>query len=238
MGMIDGGHRNDGPGWYSGIGHAGDGTARRDDGHRPVPAGFPETIVACFTPGTMIQTREGDRAVETLGIGDPVITRDRGVQPIRWIGDRSVTDFEMRRQPHLAPVRIARGALGPDLPDRDLIVSPQHRVLAAGPRAEMFFGEDEVLVAAIHMVGQPGISRLPPAPVRYLHLLFDRHEIVCSNGLWTESFQPTDRTLAGIGGAQRAELSCLFPDLDALCGYMPARRPLRPAEVRALLPLD
>jgi hypothetical protein len=195
-----------------------------------------ENVIPCFTPGTLILTPDGERAVEDLRPGDLVETRDHGAQPIRWIGDRSVTALEARRWPQLAPVRIARGALGPDLPGRDLIVSPQHRILAAGPRAELYFGEDEVLVAAIHMVGQPGITRLPAQPVRYLHLLFDRHEIVCSNGLWTESFQPGDRTLAGLGDAQRAELALLFPGLDVLCGYRSARRSLKAHEARVLLP--
>ena len=195
-----------------------------------------ETVIPCFTPETLIQTPGGERRIEDLRLGELVETRDHGPQPIRWIGDRKLSEFDARRLPQIAPVRIARGALGPDLPERDLIVSPKHRILAAGPRAELFFGEDEVLVAAIHLVGQPGITRLAAQPVRYLHLLFDRHEIICSNGLWTESFQPGDRTLAGLGGAQRAELALLFPVLDALRGYRPARRSLKAHEARALLP--
>jgi Ca2+-binding RTX toxin-like protein len=195
-----------------------------------------ETVIPCFTPGTLILTPGGDRPVEDLRPGDLVETRDHGAKPVLWIGDRALSAAEAAANPQLAPVRIAAGALGPDLPERPLIVSPQHRVLVAGPRAELLFGEDEVLVAALHLVGLPGISRLPPGPVRYLHLLFDRHEIVCSNGLWTESFQPGDRTLAGLGDAQRAELALLFPGLDALRGYRPARRALKAHEARVLLP--
>jgi Ca2+-binding RTX toxin-like protein len=194
-----------------------------------------ETVVPCFTPGTMILTPEGERPVETLVIGDLVETRDRGARPVRWIGDRALSRAEIARAPHLAPVRIAPGALGPDLPDRPLVVSPQHRVLVAGPRAELYFGEDEVLVAALHMVGRPGVERLPPGPVRYLHILFDRHEIVASNGLWTESFQPGDRTLAGMDAAQRAELAALFPGLADGLGFAAARRSLRAHEARTLL---
>ncbi len=194
-----------------------------------------ETIVPCFTPGTMILTPTGDRPVETLRVGDLVETRDRGPQPIRWIGDRRLTRAEALRCPHLAPVRIARGALGPDLPEADLVVSPRHRVLVAGPRAELLFGDEEVLVAAVHLVGRPGITRVPPGPVRYLHLMFDRHEIVCSDGLWSESFQPGDRTLAGMDAPQRAELEALFPGIAAASRFVSARRSLKAHEARVLL---
>ena len=117
-------------------------------------------------------------------------------------------------QPDLRPVRIAAGALGPNMPERDLIVSPQHRVLVTARVPKLLFGDDEVLVAAIHLVGRPGVTRVEADAVTYLHLMFDRHEIVQSDGLWTESFQPGDRTLAGMDEAQRAEIEALFPGLD------------------------
>lgn len=194
-----------------------------------------ETVVPCFTPGVSIATLNGPRPVETLRVGDRVLTRDSGFQAIRWIGRRALTAAEAAAQPGLAPVRIARGALGPDLPERDLIVSPQHRMLITGPRAEMIFGEREVLVAALHLVGRPGISRMAAGPVTYLHLLFDRHEIVQAEGAWSESFQPGARTLRGMEDAVRAELLSLFPDLSAGADYAAARLSLKAHEARVLL---
>ncbi len=193
-----------------------------------------ETVVPCFTPGTRIDTATGLVAVETLQVGDLVMTRDGGARPLRWIGRRDLTVAQLADQPALIPVQIRAGSLGVNLPARDLVVSPQHRVLVSGPRAEMLFGEDEVLVAALHLVGQPGISRGGAGPVTYLHLLFDRHEIISSDGLWSESFQPGDRTLAGMDGAQRAEIAALFPGLNVKARFAAARRSLKAHEARVL----
>jgi len=50
----------------------------------------------------------------------------------------------------LAPVRLRPGVLTGL--ERDLVVSPQHRVMFNGYRAELLFGEREVLVPARHLV--------------------------------------------------------------------------------------
>ena len=70
---------------------------------------------------------------------------------------------------------------------------------STGARAELLFGEAEVLVPAKHLVGQAEVTRaLPEEGVTYIHILFDRHEIVQSDGIWTESFQPAERTLSAM----------------------------------------
>lgn len=194
-----------------------------------------ETVIPCFTPGAIIATLTGPRPVDTLAAGDRIFTRDSGFQTLRWIGQRALTAAEVAAQPRLAPVRIAKGALGGGLPERDLIVSPQHRMLLTGPRAEMMFGEREVLVAALHLVGRPGITRVKGGPVTYLHLLFDRHEIVQAEGAWSESFQPGAQTLNGMEAAVRDEILTLFPDLTTGATYPAARLSLKAHEAKVLL---
>jgi hypothetical protein len=194
-----------------------------------------EKVVPCFTPGTRIVTDTGPVSVEDLRTGMLVLTRDGGLRPLRWIGRKDLDTEVLRRQPALVPVRIAAGALGHGTPDRDMLVSPQHRVLLTGARAELLFGEHEVLVAALHLVGQPGIVRAEVAAVSYLHLLFDRHEIVLSDGAWTESFQPGDRVLAGMDADQVREITQLFPGLAKGARFAAARRSLRAHEARAML---
>lgn len=137
---------------------------------------------ACFLPGTAIETAEGPRAIEDLSQGDLVLTRDRGPQPIRWVS-RRVRDGRGAD----APVRIMAGALGNA---RDLYVSPQHRMVVGGWRAELMFGEVEVLVAAHHLINGDTIHIAPMPEVTYLHLLFDRHEVIYAEGVPTESFDP------------------------------------------------
>ncbi|OYX26304.1 MAG: hypothetical protein B7Z10_03685 [Rhodobacterales bacterium 32-66-7] len=195
-----------------------------------------ETLI-CFTPGTLILTDRGEVAVETLVPGDRVMTRDHGLQALRWVGKRRLSMLDLVAQPELRPVRIARGAFGPAGPDRAMLVSPQHRVLIEGAKAELLFGEAEVLVPAKHLVGQIEATRaLPEEGVVYIHILFDSHEIVQSDGIWTESFQPAERTLSALDADVRAELFALFPELAANAdGYDGARLSLKAHEARVLL---
>ncbi|TFL18182.1 Hint domain-containing protein [Jannaschia formosa] len=191
----------------------------------------------CFTPGTLIATPRGEVPVEALEVGDRVITRDNGLQEIRWIGRRDLTAAEMLATEAFRPVMIRRGALGHGLPERDMIVSPQHRVLIVGDDALLYFEEREVLVAAKHLVGRPGIERLAARDLSYIHIMFDAHQVILSDGAWTESFQPGDSSLAGLHDAQRAELLSLFPELqdeDGLDGYVAARRSLKRREAELL----
>lgn len=194
-----------------------------------------EKVVPCFTPGTRIVTETGPVMIEDLRTGVLVLTRDGGLRPLRWIGRKDLDAGMLAQQPALVPVCISQGALGHGTPDRDMLVSPQHRVLLTGARAELLFGEHEVLVAALHLVGQPGIARADVREVSYLHLLFDRHEIVLSDGAWTESFQPGDRVLAGMDADQVREITLLFPGLAKGARFAAARRSLRAHEARAML---
>ncbi|WP_374376162.1 Hint domain-containing protein, partial [Tabrizicola sp.] len=193
-------------------------------------------VIVCFTPGTQILTDRGAIAVETLVPGDLVVTRDNGLQPLRWVGSRHLSRAELQARPALQPVRISAGAL-PAGPDRSMLVSPQHRVLIEGMRAEMYFGESEVLVPAKHLTGLAEITRaLPAEGVTYVHILFDRHEIVQSDGIWTESFQPAERTLNALDEAARTEVLELFPELAAdATGFPAARLSLKAHEAKVLV---
>lgn len=197
-----------------------------------------ETVVMCFTPGTRIATPQGERRIETLKPGDMVVTRDNGAQALRWIGQRTLGPAELAADPALQPIRIRQGALGHGLPERDMMVSRQHRMLMTGPRAELLFGDEEVLVRALHLTCLPGVQAVRRAEVTYIHMLFDRHEVVMADGAWSESFQPGERTLGGMEAGARDELFKLFPELRdraALAQYESARVTLKGFEARVLL---
>ncbi len=195
-----------------------------------------ENVIPCFTPGTLIKTARGDLRVEDLVAGDSVLTRDNGNQPLRWVGRRDLSSADLAGRSALRPVLICAGALGTNLPTMDMMVSPQHRMLFTGHRAEMMFGEHEVLIAALHLVGKPGISRANPPTISYIHIMCDHHEIIRANGCWTESFQPGTMTLPSLQQDQRDELVLLFPDLaTATLHYPAARLSLKAHEARVLL---
>jgi hypothetical protein len=159
----------------------------------------------CFVAGTLIDTPQGRRPVETLQPGDMVLTMDHGAQPVLSL---SRATFMARCKN--APVRICMGALGND---HDLVVSQQHRILIADWRAEILFGEPEVLVAAKYLINADTIHLIEGGTVEYCHILFDRHQIVWAAGVPSESYFPAyfanqaDRDT-------RDELLRLFPQLE------------------------
>ena len=197
-----------------------------------------EQIIICFTPGARIATPRGEVRVENLRAGDKVFTRDNGAQTLRWVGRRDLAPHEMRNAPSLQPVLIRKGALGKGLPERDMLVSPQHRMLLNSDLAEVMFEEREVLVAAKHLTGLDGVDQVTTGAVSYLHLMFDQHEVVLADGAWSESFQPGDHSLRGIGADQRAEVLALFPELETTSGlntYGAARMSLKRHEAETLI---
>jgi hypothetical protein len=194
-------------------------------------AGRRRVDVACFVQGTLIATPKGEKPIEYLKPGDLVLTRDNGVQDIRWIGSRHIGWNTLSANPHLKPVVIRWGALDWGSPAHDLYVSPNHRILVRDHDGE------EVLAAAKQLVGNDGIEEVDAMGVTYFHLMFERHEVILSDGLWTESFQPSDYALGTVGNEARAEILALFPELRTEKGiavYAPARRVAVGAEMMRL----
>lgn len=187
-------------------------------------------VVPCFVEGARIDTARGPVPVEDVRVGDLVLTLDDGFQPVRWHGRRRVT-----RPGPLAAIRIPAGAFGDHGP---LAVSPQHRLYLTGWRAELYCGEEEVLVKAMHLVRAGRLQQDGPAvAVTYHHLLFDRHQIIRAEGLWSESYHPGPATLSDHDPESREEIFSLFPELetDPSFGYGPIARPEAMAQAAGFL---
>lgn len=185
--------------------------------------------IPCFVAGTLIRTPLGEVAVEDLRPGDLVLTHDDGAQPLRWVGRRRVAAVG-----NMAPIRIRAGAFGAH---GTLKVSPQHRILLRDSLAELLFGEAEVLVAAKDLVNDHSVTVCVGGEVDYVHLLFDRHQVIYSEGLASESFLPGPQTTASFEQEIVAEICALFPELDPQtgAGYPgAARRTLRGFEAQVL----
>lgn len=194
--------------------------------------------VPCFTPGTTVCTFTGARLIETLKVGDLVLTRDNGFKPIVWIGIKRVDGAQLAAHAALQPIVIRRGSLGADCPDRDMMVSRQHRMLMTGSRAELLFGSNEVIVRANDLVSEAGISVQQLTGVSYVHIMFDQHEIVLANEAWTESFQPGDNSVSGLDAQYLDELKLIFPEIPGssrFANYGAARLTLKSHETSVLL---
>lgn len=185
------------------------------------PAGVPLTVTStnegpsfeatnyatpiCFASGTRIETPNGSRLIEDIKVGDLVVTQNNGPQPVRWRAARDLPAVG-----RLAPIVFLPGAMGND---HVLRVSPQHRICMSDWRAELWFGEDAVLVPAKELVDGEKIFPQQGGIVTYHHLLFDRHEIIFAEGIAAESFHPGAVGLSSLESAARDELFAIFPEL-------------------------
>lgn len=188
-----------------------------------------EYLIPCFTADTLIRTASGEMRVDEITPGTLVWTEDHGLRPVAWAGQRHLDARALDAAPHLRPILIRAGALGPDAPAQDLRLSPQHRVLVRSKVAERMFGATEVLVAARHLLDLPGVEiDREASSVTYVHLLFDRHELLRSNGLVTESLFTGRQALLAVGAAARREIAALFPEILDLDHSPEPARPLTP----------
>lgn len=138
--------------------------------------------MACvsFTRGTRITMATGaQKPIEDLKPGDRVLTRDEGVQELRWIGQTT-----SRAVGRMAPVLIRAGVLNNAA---DLVVSPDHRLMVYQRHDELGAGSPELLVRARDLVNGSDVVVQDGGFVDYFQLLFDRHHIVYAEGIAAES---------------------------------------------------
>lgn len=176
---------------------------------------FENTGVICFGKGTLIGTPDGERPVEDLAEGDLVVTVDRGAQPVEWIG---MTHHVWDSAPApTKPIIFPAGSLGAGLPRRDLVVSPQHRMLVHGTGGD-------ALAAARGLVGMNGIRQMNGRRKQtYVHVLLPHHEIVLAEGAPSESFFPGREAFKGLEQHQCKQLRRFLAQKDVIARYQPAR---------------
>jgi len=158
-------------------------------------------LVACFAAGTRIATTEGPRAVETLRIGDAVVTLCGAVRPIVWLGHRRVLPLRHRRPVDVLPVRVRAHAFGPGRPGRDVVLSPDHAVYFSG-----------VLIPVRCLVDGHSVVRESVGSVTYWHVELDAHDVILADGLPAESFLDTGNRGAFENGSSAVQL---HPDFAA-----------------------
>ncbi|EPX79952.1 Hint domain-containing protein [Litoreibacter arenae] len=177
-----------------------------EDSPREIP--LADLTGMSFGRGTRITMSDGSqRPVEKLSIGDRVLTRDNGMQEIRWIGTRTVQGAG-----EFAPVVISQGAMGNA---ENITVSQQHRMLVSDWRAEVMVGSRDVLISAIDLVNDDTIFIRKGGFVEYTQLVFDQHQILYAEGVPTESLHMSHHILKGLPDDIATEVLQLFPDLPS-----------------------
>ena len=104
-------------------------------------------LVVCFTSGTEIVTKRGKQPIENLRVGDMIVTRNNGLQPLKWIGSKTVS-----AEGKATPICISAGTLGNS---SDLLISPNHRMLISAASSDLLFGQQKVLINAKHLLRTP-----------------------------------------------------------------------------------
>ncbi|MEM9426194.1 MAG: Hint domain-containing protein [Pseudomonadota bacterium] len=169
-----------------------------------------------------IRTPIGERRVEFLRKGDLVVTRDNGLQPVRLIWKRDISEAEIAADPSLAPVLLNTRAIGPMMPARPLRVGGAHRLLVPGWR---LLDEDDSVNCLVPARDVDGVSlgnETEAVEATYFNIVFDAPQVFCANGMPVESFVPCADTLPHIPADVQGELRSLFPDLGPEFSEYPA----------------
>lgn len=188
---------------------------------------FATITVACFTDESRILTEGGVyRSISELHAGDLVETKDNGLQPIRWI-DKTLVSYETLKQfPNRRPIIFRENALGFDHPE--FKVSPQHKMFIYDEALREAIGCEEGLVPAKHLVNDNSILIDNSCdPVNYYHMMFEKHEIVCADDVWSESFYPGAYAVSHLEPHVKNKVMFHFPKLasyDVVDAYGPTAR--------------
>ena len=163
-------------------------------------------VVICFARGTRIETPSGPTRIENLRTGDLVHT-EHGPKPIQWIGSTKLTYHHLAADPSLRPIKVRAHAFDDNVPEKEIVLSPNHRVVVQNEYVSLLFGFERALCAVKHLVDPGKIeSFLPLNGVEYFHLMLEQHEIVQCNNLSSESLYLGSDAFDAIGEKAMAQL--------------------------------
>ncbi len=154
----------------------------------------------CFLTGTLILTENGYKAVEELRIGDLVQTADGKLEAVKWIGYQTINPEQIVHPLRGNPIQIKAGALGDNLPLRDLYVSPDHSLFIEG-----------LLINAGALVNDISIIKTKPLDYfTYYHVELENHCLLVAEGTAAESYLPQKENRAEYDNS--AEYEELYPN--------------------------
>ena len=176
--------------------------------------------IPCFTPEVLIATARGAVPAGQIQVGDLLQTADNGFQPVIWTGHRRLSAEDLRARPHLRPYCVQPG--GVLSPERPMLLSPQHRLLAGRRFQAAGAAQGESFISAKLLADLDPSCRQTAAGsgVTYVHLMTKQHEVIFAEGVATETFWPGPEAVLGLSRAEKRELFDLFPELVAVHGLV------------------
>jgi len=206
------------------------------------PVAMPEFAVSGLAAASVVDTARGPVLARDIRVGDRLVTRDNGLQTVRWTGTSTVMYGDETQPPAdgqlpTGPVRIRAGVLGTDPQAGNLVLAPGHRVLVRHALNELLFAVDEAMVAVGDLTYIDGVDFVPRSVGRWTHFLLDQHEMVRANGLWVETFAPDMWSIRVAYPDQWTEITEAMPRLrydNSTASYVEARITLDGREVQLL----
>jgi hypothetical protein len=143
-----------------------------------------------------IETETGEVSAARLRAGDRIVTREGINRPLLdvLVVERGASTGAT------AAVVIPQGALGPELPEADLVLAADQAILVTGPKLHLVTGEDEGLLVAADLVGKVAGVVPVTGPKLLIRLVFEATEIISIDGLWVEA---APHAAPGFGGPRR-----------------------------------
>lgn len=179
---------------------------------------------------TNVRTPCGARRIENVRPGDLIVTRDNGLKPVLMVWKRTVTEADIAADPSLAPIRLKTRAVGPMMPQQDLLVAPRHRILVPGYRLANFPDDRSWLIAARDIVEASDAAFVDKsaAELTYYNLVFEDHQVFAANSLPLESFLPSAATIDRLDETTSRDIAALFAGETASKRSYPTPRYVEP----------
>lgn len=186
-----------------------------------------ESAFAAFARGTLVQTVQGDVAIEDLQPGDMINTSSGEPAELVWIGSSNFVPADAGRRMPL--VRIMPDSFGQDRPSSFLTVGPAARVLHTPPQLRGEAGGTRLLTPVREFVdGVNVIEVVPPTPVRLFHICLSRHAVIKAGGLEMETFHPGAQATRAVSQNLRDRFLSLFPQIGHATDFGPLAHPRAP----------
>ncbi|MGD7071103.1 Hint domain-containing protein, partial [Acetobacter sp. AAB5] len=139
----------------------------------------------CFLAGSMIRTPCGDVAVETLQLGDDVLTFADGqstVRKVTWAGKAHATVRAGLPDDEAGyPVRILKDTIADGVPYKDMLITSEHCLFFEGR-----FVPVRMLVNGSSIFYDKSITSYD-----YYHVETEEHSVITADGMLTESYLDT-----------------------------------------------
>jgi hypothetical protein len=164
-------------------------------------------VETCFVAGTHIATPSGEVAVESLTVGDEVLTQSGEARAITWIGKGEVLATRGQRGA-ATPVIVRKDAFADNVPNHDLHVTKGHS-----------FYLDGALIPAEFLINHRSIVWDDQAQeVQFFHIELDTHDVLLANGAPAESYRDDGNRRLFQNGATGSQQAAKPPYAPVLTG--------------------